>query len=79
MTDNEYLKLQIGMYVTDREAKEAKDFCTIQQFDRMGRMKLQPLDNKGMPNGEAYWIHYRDYDLQDKLLSSSYDEIYFFT
>jgi hypothetical protein len=76
MTGNEYLKLQIGMFVTDREAKEVKDFCTIQQFDRMGRMKLQPLDNDGRPDGEAYWIHYKDYALEDKMLRSEFNEIF---
>lgn len=36
-------------------------------------MKLQPLDKNGEPKGEAYWIHYRDYDLKDKMLKSEFN------
>lgn len=73
MTGKEFLNLQIGMYVTDRQSLEKADYCTIQQFDCMGRMKLQPLDKNGEPKGEAYWIHHRDYDLKDKMLKSEFN------
>ena len=73
MTGNVYMKLQIGMYVTDKQSLEKFDFCIIQEFDRMGRMKLQPLDKNGEPKGEAYWIHYRDYGLKDKMLKSEFN------
>lgn len=73
MTGNEYLKLQTGMYVTDRQSLKKANYCTIQQFDSMGRMKLQPLDKNGEPKGEAYWVHYKDYDLKDKMLKSEFN------
>ncbi len=73
MTGKEFLNLQIGMYVTDQQSLEKFDFCIIQQFDSMGRMKLQPLDNNGDPKGEAYWVHYKDYDLKDKMLKSEFN------
>lgn len=73
MTANDYLKLQISMYVTDKWSLEKFDFCIIQQFDSMGRMKLQPLDKNGEPKGEAYWVHYKDYDLKDKMLKSEFN------
>lgn len=72
MTGKEYLKLQIGMYVTDQTSLVKSDFCIVQEFDRMGRMKLQPLDDNGEPTGEAYWIHHKDYDLKDKMLKSQF-------
>lgn len=72
MTGNEYLKLQIGMYVTDQTSLIKFDFCIIQEFDRMGRMKLQPLDGQGQPSGEAYWVHHKDYDLKDKMLAPEF-------
>jgi len=74
MKSSEFLKLQIGAYVTDKEnTHHREDFCIVQQFDRMGRVKLQPLDRYGKPNGEASWVHFKDYDLQDKML---YDEFF---
>ena len=72
MTGKEYLKLQIGMYVTDQTSLVKSDFCIVREFDRMGRMKLQPLDDNGEPQGEAYWIHHKDYDLKDKMLKSQF-------
>lgn len=73
MKANEYLKLQIGMYVSEEISLVKSDFCIVQEFDRMGRMKLQPLDNNGDPKGEAYWVHYKDYDLKDKMLKSEFN------
>lgn len=73
MKGNEFLNLQIGMYVTDKWSLEKFDFCIIQQFDSMGRMKLQPLDKNGEPKGEAYWVHYKDYDMKDKMLKSEFN------
>lgn len=73
MTCKEFLNLQIGMYVTDQTSLMKFDFCVIQEFDRMGRMKLQPLDKNGEPKGEAYWVHYKDYDLKDKVLKSEFN------
>ena len=73
MTGKEYLKLQIGMYVTEEQSLEKSDFCVVQEFDRMGRMKLQPLDKNGEPKGNAYWIHYKDYDLKEKMLKTEFN------
>ena len=73
MTGNDYLKLQIGMYVTDEQSLDKADYCTVQEFDRTGRMKLQPLDENGEPKGKAYWIHYRDYNLKEKMLKSEFN------
>lgn len=73
MTGAEYLKLQVGMYVTDKVSLEKFDFCIIQQFDSMGRMKLQPLDGDGSPRGDAYWVHYKDYALKDKMYKSEFN------
>ena len=72
MTGKEYLDLQIAMFVTDKQSLEMKDYCVIQGFDRMGRMKLQPLDENGNPKGEVYWVHYKDYDLKDKMYKSEF-------
>ena len=69
MTGKEYLSLQIGMYVTDKQSLDKADYCIVQQFDRMGRMKLQPFE----PKSEAYWIHYKDYDLKDKMLKYEFN------
>ena len=71
MTGKEYTKLQIGMYVTDQTSLVKRDYCVVQEFDRE-RMKLQPLNEKGQPDGEPYWIHYKDYDLHDKMLRSEF-------
>ena len=73
MKGKEFLNLQIGTYVTDKQSLEKAVYCTVQQFDSMGRMKLQPLDKNGEPRGEAYWIHYRDYDLKDRMLKSEFN------
>ena len=73
MTGKEYLTLQIGMYVTDEPSLEKQDYCIVQQFDHMGRMKLQPLDENGAPKGKARWIHYKNYDLKAKMLKSEFD------
>ena len=74
MTGQEFLKFQIGSYVTDKEnTLRREDFCCVQQFDRMGRVKLQPLDRYGRPKDEAFWVHFKDYDIQDKML---YDEFF---
>ena len=72
MTGKMYMSLQIGMYVTDKDSLNKQDYCIVQQFDKMGRMKLQPLDEIGLPDGEPYWIHYKDYDLYDKMLRSEF-------
>lgn len=61
------------MYVTDQTSLVKRDYCIVQQFDRLGRMKLQPLDEKGHSDGEPYWIHYKDYDLHDKMLKSEFN------
>ena len=73
MTGAEYLKLQVGMYVTDKESQEKFDYCIIKQFDSMGRMKLQPLDGDGSPRGDAHWVHYKDYALKDKMYKSEFN------
>lgn len=73
MTGKEYTSLQIGMYVTDQTSLVKSDYCIVQEFDRLGRMKLQPLDEIGQPDGEPYWIHYKDYDLHDKMMKSEFN------
>ena len=73
MTGKEYLQLQIGMYVTDQTSLVKCDYCIVQEFDRLGRMKLQPIDENGKPDGEPYWIHHKDYDLKDKMVKSEFD------
>ena len=73
MTGNEYTALQVGMYVTDQILPVKCDYCIVQEFNRMGQMKLQPLDEIGLPDGEPYWIHYKDYDLKDKMLKSEFN------
>lgn len=72
MKANDYLHLQIGMYVTDKWSLEKSDYCIIRQFDSKGRMKLQPLDNNGDPKGEVYWVHFKNYDLKDQMVKSEF-------
>ena len=75
MTKEQFLKLQIGQYLTEKEDWYGRsDFQRVEQFDRMGRICLQPLDNMGRPSciRPAYWIDYRDYDLQESMFRSDF-------
>jgi hypothetical protein len=73
MTGEAFKKLQIGKYVTDvlgedgYPSHERKDYCAVQQFDSLGRIKLQPY---GQPAEKAFWIHYKDYDLKEVMFLS---------
>lgn len=70
MTGNDFKSLQIGVFVTDETSLVRTDYCRVEQFDRMGRMKLQPIDSNFNAKGEPYWIHFKDYDLKDKMYKS---------
>lgn len=78
MLADEFKSLQIGMYVTDVDSEEnhgilvKEDFCVvIDKNMRMARMRLQPY---GEEITKAYWIHYKDYDLKDKMSAEEFKE-----
>lgn len=72
MTGAEFKSLQIGMFVTDVDSQVKADFCQVMEFNRMGQIKLQPY---GQPDDKAFWIHYKDYDLKDKMYASEFKDL----
>ena len=77
MNSEQFKQLQIGMYVTDVEvlALLPNDYCIVKNYDRQGRIQMQPVGEDGKEKGKPYWIHYRDYDLKDKMFSSEFHSI----
>lgn len=73
MTKEEFLKLQIGVFITDHEdINDPSNYCAIQEF-RGTQIKLQPYEHHGQPaNAHPFWEDYRDINLTEKLYGSEY-------
>ena len=79
MTKEEYLKLQIGMYVS--ETKKAtpslvcSDFSLVKGFHN-GGVILRPLlpDGTEAPEKGEYWEHHEDIELTRKMYASEFRE-----
>lgn len=73
MTLNDYLKLQIGMFITDNEdTTSPQNYCLIKEFHD-GRIRLQPYDYRGEPeHAHDFWEPYTNINLKAKLYASEY-------
>ncbi len=78
MKSEDYLKLQVGMYITDKNLSEGVlpfDYCLILSF-LDGVLTLQPLDDHGKPNGHPFKIHYKELKLTDSMHRSDFVEMF---
>ncbi len=78
MKSEQYLKLQIGMYVTDKNLSEGVlpfDYCLIQSFQD-GVITLQPLDEHGKAKGHPFKEHYTDLTITDSMHRSDFVEMF---
>ncbi len=73
MKAEQYLKLQIGMYVTDSKDNDLRpvDFWKILQF-RNGKIQFQSLDEYGQPIARPFWLSYKKVELTRTMLRSDY-------
>lgn len=73
MKGKDFLKLQIGMYITDaKDINDPANYCLILEF-RGTQMRLQPYERPGVPqNAHPFWIDYRDVNVTEKLYASEY-------
>lgn len=73
MKSNEYLKLQVGMFITDhQDITEPSNYCKILEF-KDGQIRLQPYEFYNRPaNAHPFWEHYRNINITEKLYQSEY-------
>lgn len=73
MTLNEFLKLQIGMYITDhQDTTDPSNYCRIVGFEKT-KLRLQPYERHGVPvNAHPFTEDYRDINITEKLFNSEY-------
>lgn len=73
MTGKEFLKLQIGMYITDAEdINDPSHYCLIMEF-RGRQIRLQPYERPGVPmHAHPFWVDYSEVNITEKLYASEY-------
>lgn len=73
MEIKEYLKLQIGMFITDNaDTNEPSNYCKILEFCD-GKIRLQPYESFDQPaNAHPFWENFRDLTITNKLYASDY-------
>ena len=73
MTTEEFLKLQIGMFITDhQDVTDPSNYCLITKFEK-GKIQLQPMKSYGQPaNAHPFWESFKDINLTEKLHGSEY-------
>lgn len=73
MTKEQFLKLQVGMFITDHEdINSPENYCMILQF-KGTQIQLQPYERYNVPaNAHPYWIDYREINITQKLFASEY-------
>ena len=61
MKKEEFLKLQIGLYVTDhQDTSDPSNYCRITAF-KGDRIQLQGYERHGVPvKAHPFWMSYRD-------------------
>lgn len=76
MTKEQFLKLQVGMFITDHEdINSPENYCMILQF-KGTQIQLQPYDSFDEPaTAHPYWEDYRDINLTEKLYASEYKRL----
>jgi len=73
MTTKQFLKLQIGTFITDHEdINSPENYCMILQF-KGTQIQLQPYESADQPaEAHPFWEDYRDIKLTEKLYASEY-------
>ena len=73
MKKEDFLKLQIGIYITDHQDTEnPANYCRIVAFNG-SKIQLQPYERYNVPaNAHPYWIDYREVNITQKLFASEY-------
>lgn len=73
MAIKEFLKLQIGMYITDnQDTTDPSNYCRIVGFEGT-KIRLQPYERHGVPvNAHPFTEDYRDINITEKLFNSEY-------
>ena len=73
MTTEQFLKLQVGMFITDHEdINSPENYCKILQFAGT-KIQLQPYNEQGQPaEAHPFWEDYRNFNLTEKLYPSEY-------
>lgn len=73
MTKEEFLKLQIGMFITDnKDTLDPSNYCAIVGFQGT-KLRLQPYERYGVPtNAHPFLESYENITITDKLYPSEY-------
>ena len=73
MTIKEFIKLQIGIFITDnQDINEPSNYCKVLEFHN-GKIRLQPYESYDKPaNAHPFWEDFRDITVTTKLYASEY-------
>ena len=73
MKKDDFLKLMIGMYITDHQDTESPaNYSRIVGF-KGTLIQPQPYERYNVPtNAHPYWIDYREINITQKLFASEY-------
>lgn len=73
MKKEEFLKLQIGQYITDhQDINNPENYCRIMAF-KPGMIQLQPYERYNKPaNANPFWEPYASINITEKLMASEY-------
>lgn len=73
MTREEFLKLQIGMFITDhQDTNDSSNYCRIEGFEGR-KIRLQPYERHGVPaHAHSFTLDYSEVNITEKLFPSEY-------
>ena len=73
MTKEQFLKLQVGMFITDHEdINSPENYCMILQF-KGTQIQLLPYEGFDKPSkAHPYWEDYHNINLTEKLYPSEF-------
>lgn len=72
MTKEEFLKLQVGLYITDcKDVDDPSNYCRIEAFDGT-KIQLRHYEYYDHPAASPFRIDYKKIDITQKLFNSEY-------